>query len=393
MPFYTMPIGAMIGLALRVPVSDRWRSPQWGSFPLLQSKIVRQDQANRPCRESECSMDLIVEGKGLFIGKHQGRICVYREQKKIQETPLIHLKQIVIVDSGVGISSDVVRLCSEEGIPIHFLDKRGTTLAGLYATGLNGTILTRRAQLLAYTTAQGVIVSKAFVRGKITNQLNLLRYFAKSRKEDLPDLYQEIEYVVGDLRDAQQAITDLQGSCMQDLREQLLSIEGRAAQHYWHIIKSILPSSIEWPGRETRGARDLFNALLNYGYGVLYAQVEQAILLAGLDPYAGFLHADRPGKPSLVLDVIEEFRQCVVDRTIIGLLNRHVPLEQDDEQLLTEETRRKVAQKVLERLDGSAELYEQKRQALRFILQSQARHLASFLRGDRADYEPFIAGW
>ncbi len=338
-------------------------------------------------------MDLIVEGKGLFIGKHQGRICVSRQQKTLQEMPLIHLKQIVVVDSGIGISSDVVRVCSEEGIPIHFISKRGSTLAGLYATGLNATILTRRAQLLAYTTPVGVAVSKAFVTGKIANQANLLRYFAKSRSEEMPELCQEILFVVGELRDAQQAISDLTQTSMQDAREQLLSIEGRAAQRYWHIVKSILPATLQWPGRETRGAKDLFNALLNYGYGVLYAQVEQALLLAGLDPYAGFLHTDRPGKPSLVLDMIEEFRQCVVDRTIIGLLNKRVPLEQDEEQLLTQDTRHKVAEKILERLDGSAENYEKKRQALRFILQSQARHLACFLRGEREQYEPFVAGW
>ncbi len=338
-------------------------------------------------------MDLIVEGKGLFIGKHQGRICVYREQKTIQETPLIHLKQIVIVDTGVALSSDVVRLCSEEGIPIHFLSKHGTTFAGLYATGLNATILTRRAQLLAYTTPVGVIISKAFVRGKIANQGNLLRYFARSRKEEQPALCQEIELVHGELRDAQQDIADLQETSMQEIRERLLSIEGRAAQRYWRIVAAVLPETLQWPGRETRGAKDLFNSLLNYGYGVLYAQVEQALVLAGLDPYAGFLHTDRPGKPSLVLDLIEEFRQCTVDRTIIGLLNRRVPLELGEDHLLTEETRRKVAEKVLERLDGSAELYEQKRQALRFILQSQARHLASFLREDRDQYEPFVAGW
>ena len=338
-------------------------------------------------------MDLIVEGKGLFIGKHQGRICVSRQQKTLQEMPLIHLKQIVVVDSGIAISSDVVRVCSEEGIPIHFISKHGSALAGLYATGLNATVLTRRAQLLAYTTPLGVVVSKAFVTGKIANQANLLRYFAKSRAEEMPALCQEIELVLGDLRDAQQAITVLANTSMEEVREQLLSIEGRAAQLYWGIVKGVLPATVQWPGRETRGAKDLFNALLNYGYGVLYTQVERALLLAGLEPYAGFLHTDRPGKPSLVLDVIEEFRQCVVDRTIIGLLNKRVPLEQDEEQLLTLDTRHKVAEKILERLDGSAENYEKKRQALRFILQSQTRHLACFLRGEREHYEPFVAGW
>jgi CRISPR-associated protein Cas1 len=337
-------------------------------------------------------MDLIVEGKGAFIGKHQGRIRVYREQKMTHEAPLLHLRQIVIVDSGVSISSDVVQVCSEEGIAIHFLGRNGKNVAGLYAAGLVGTVLTRRAQLLAYNSQQSLTLGKAFVRGKLENQMNLVRYFGKSREENR-ELTHTIHLVTGDFRDALYDLEGVQGECIADVREQIFSIEGRAAQKYWNIVKAILPESLQWPGRETRGAKDLFNTVLNYGYGVLYAQVEQAILLAGLDPYAGFLHADRPGKPSLALDLIEEFRQCVVDRTLIGLINKHVAFKQDEEALLTQETRSKIAEKVLERLDGSAELYEGKRQALRFILQYQARHLASFLRGDREQYKPFIAGW
>ncbi len=337
-------------------------------------------------------MDLIIEGKGAFIGKHQGRIRVYRDKKVTHEAPLLHLRQIVIVDSGVSISSDVVQACSEEGIAIHFLGRNGKNTAGLYAAGLVGTVLTRRAQLLAYNGQQSITLAKAFVSGKLDNQMNLVRYFGKSREEN-KELTSTIQLIVGDFRDAQHALAALQGETIADVREQILSVEGRAAQKYWGIVKAVLPESIPWPGRETRGAKDLFNSALNYGYGVLYAQVEQAVILAGLDPYAGFLHADRPGKPSLVLDLIEEFRQCIVDRTLIGLLNKHVAFKQDDEALLTQETRLKIAEKVLERLDGSAELYEGKRQALRFILQCQARHLASFLRGDREQYVPFVAGW
>ena len=337
-------------------------------------------------------MDLIVEGKGAFIGKHQGRIRVYREQKVTREATLLHLRQIVIVDSGVSISSDVVQACSEQGIAIHFLGRNGKNTAGLYAAGLVGTVLTRRAQLQAYTGQQGVTLGKAFVQGKLENQLNLLRYFGKSREEQ-KELSNAIGLVVGDLRDAQDDLARLSGERIDEVREQVLSIEGRAAQKYWGIVKGVLPAHIAWPGRETRGAKDLFNAMLNYGYGVLYAQVEQAIILAGLDPYGGFLHADRPGKPSLVLDLIEEFRQCIVDRTLVGSLNKHVLFKQGDDGLLTQETRTKIAERVLERLDGSAELYEGKRQILRFILQSQARHLASFMRGDREQYTPFVAGW
>jgi len=124
-------------------------------------------------------MELLVEGKGAFVGKHQGRLRVTRPQQSTIEMPIIHLKHVLIIGSGVSLSSDVVRVCSEEGIPIHFLDHRGTAIAGFYSAGLTGTVLTRRAQLLAYETAVGVAIGKAFVTGKLTNQANLLRYMAK----------------------------------------------------------------------------------------------------------------------------------------------------------------------------------------------------------------------
>jgi CRISP-associated protein Cas1 len=337
-------------------------------------------------------MELVVEGKGSFIGKHQGRLRVTRAQKTIAEVPLIHLKQVIIVDSGVGISSDVIRVCSEEGIPIYFLSNRGAAIASLYSAGLTGTVMTRRAQLQAYEQKIGVKVAKAFITGKLENQANLLRYMAKYRKETNMALYKELMLVSLEMQDFIYELEQLNADKIDDVREQFLSVEGRAAQRYWAMIGRVIPSELQWPGRETQGATDLFNAALNYGYGILYGQIEHALTLAGLDPFGGFLHTDRPGKPSLVLDCIEEFRQAIVDRTIIGLVNKHVPLEQDEQGMLTETTRKKIAEKVIERLESS-ETYEKKRQALRFILQSQARHLALFLRNDRTAYEPFVAGW
>ncbi|TMC17536.1 MAG: CRISPR-associated endonuclease Cas1 [Chloroflexi bacterium] len=311
-------------------------------------------------------MELIVEGKGSFLGKHQGRLRVMQERKTITEVPLIHLKQVIIVDGGVSISSDVIRTCSEEGIPIYFLSGREGKM--------------------------GIAAAKAFVTGKLANQGNLLRYMAKYRKETNPALYEELMLVAVEMRDYLHELEQLNAEKIDDIREQMLSVEGRAAQRYWAMVGRIIPGELAWPGRETQGATDLFNAALNYGYGVLYGRIEHALTLAGLDPFGGFLHTDRPGKPSLVLDCIEEFRQTIVDRTIIGLVNKHVPLQQDEQGLLTEATRRKIAEKITERLESS-ETYEKKRQALRFILQSQARHLALFLRNDRPHYEPFVAGW
>jgi CRISPR-associated protein Cas1 len=314
-------------------------------------------------------MELIVEGKGMFLGKHQGRLRVTKEKQTVAEVPLIHLERVIVVDGGVSISSDVVRVCSEEGIPIHFLGQLGNAVASLYSAGLTGTVLTRRAQLLAYEHEMGVTLAKAFVTGKLENQANLLRYIAKYRKETDSDLYKEMMLVAVEMSDYLYELEQLNGEKVEDLREQMLSVEGRAAQKYWQMIGRIIPEELEWPGRETRGALDRFNSALNYGYGILYHEVERALTLAGLDAYGGFLHADRPGKPSLVMDVIEEFRQTVVDRTVIGLVNKRFALEQDEDHRLNEPMRRKLSEKIKERLESS-ELYEKKRQALRFILQS-----------------------
>src|SRR5436189_4571460 len=146
-------------------------------------------------------MELIVEGRGTFLGKHQGRLRVMQEQKTIKEVPLIHLDQVIVIDSGVAISSDVIRVCSEEGIPIHFLGYSGQPIASLYSAGLTGTVLTRRAQLQAYENSKGVSLAKAFVTGKLENQANLLRYMAKYRKETDSALYDEMMLIAIEMRD------------------------------------------------------------------------------------------------------------------------------------------------------------------------------------------------
>ena len=341
---------------------------------------------------------LIVNEHGAFVGKHSGRLRVLRpgdgtlSERLAQEAPLLHLESVVISGRGVSLSADVVEACTKDGIPIHFIDWRGRPYAALYSAGLTGTVLTRRAQLAAYHDHRGLALAVAFGRGKIENQSGFLRYTAKYRQETDPALYRELRLCSGLVRDHVEALRRLKADTVEDARHQILSAEGRAAQVYWRALKELLPVHYGWPGRRGRGAGDPINSALNYGYGILYGQVERAVVLAGLDPYAGFIHADRPGKPSLVFDLIEEFRQVIVDRTIAAMANQNVALDLDSKGLLEEETRRTIADRVLERLEGR-EHYERRRQPLRTILQSQARHIATFVRGDRAEYEPFIARW
>ncbi|MBP1467339.1 CRISPR-associated endonuclease Cas1 [Candidatus Chloroploca sp. M-50] len=337
-------------------------------------------------------MHLFVQEKGAFIAKHQGRLRVMKAKDRLNEVPLLHLQQVLINGGGVSISSDAIRACAEEGIPIHFVSSNGTPHSSLYSAGLTGTVLTRRAQLRAYDGEAGLALARAFTLGKLQNQANLLRYVAKYRKEADPDLHAALTVVASEVVDSLQAVRDLQGVSVEALRDRLMGIEGRYAARYWGALAPLVPAELAWPGRETQGAADAFNQVLNYGYGVLYGQVEHAIILAGLDPYAGLLHADRPGKPSLVLDLIEEFRQAVVDRTLLGQVTRGWSIGRDEDGRLDADTRERIVTRVLERLESS-EAYEGKRQPLRHILQCQARHIATFVRGEREAYQPFVMGW
>jgi CRISPR-associated protein Cas1 len=342
--------------------------------------------------------DLIADQFGCHVGKYQGRLKVTKQKEVLAQAPLLHLESVTISNSGVSISAEAIRACVEQGIPIHFLSGSGTPYASLYSAGLAGTVLTRRAQLDAYRDLRGVRLALGFAGGKIENQSRLLKYVAKYRKETDPALHQELRWLSDEVIDHMEELCAIdflaprENYCLEDVRNDLLSIEGRAAQKYWRAIKLLLPESLGWPGRQGRGARDPFNSALNYGYGVLYSQVERALVLAGLDPYGGYIHVDRPGKPSLVLDLIEEFRAPVVDRTILGLVNKGVTLQQDERGYLTEPTRRLLAERVLERLE-TAERYEKKRHALRAVIQMQARHIATFVRGEREAYDPFLAAW
>lgn len=163
-----------------------------------------------------------------------------------------------------------------------------------------------------------------------------------------------------------------------------------AGHLYWQGIKLLTGDKIDFPGREHRESADQVNSMLNYGYGMLYRQVEGAILLAGLDPFGGFLHVDRPGKLSLVYDFVEEFRQQVVDRVVVAMVNKGTSLEME-ERMLSGYARRHLSERIRERLE-SPEKFQGKKYKLRTIIKVQARRIATFLRGE-AGYRPFAGDW
>ena len=343
---------------------------------------------------------LVVDEYGAFIGKHSERILVSKGNETLVQAPLVHLEAVIIANHGVSISADAVRECAERGIPIFFLSGSGIPYAGLYSTGLTGTIATRRAQLAAYHTRRGLDLVLALGSGKLQNQANLIRIMAKTRKAASPDLAEALNRTALEIQDQILALQSLGGNhdraeplTVEALRQEILGIEGRAATLYWEAVRRVLPEKYAFPGRVGRGAQDAINAALNYGYGVLYGQVERALLLAGLDPYGGFLHADRPGKPSLTLDFVEEFRPVVVDRTVLGMASKGIPFTQEkDSPLLTQNFRRMLVERIYQRLEATV-AFAGKSYPLRAVIQMQARHMATFLRGERETYQPFVMAW
>ena len=335
-------------------------------------------------------MNLIINNYGSFLGKKSERLIVKEKGKVVQEVPFYDLTQVTVTTGGATLSSDVIRMCVEHGVQINFLSGTGQPYAKITSPQLTATVQTRREQLSAYNDDRGVILARAFVTGKIKNQINTLKYFSKHRKVTKIETYEQVMDRIKKIEEILRELDQYTGNKIDDLRAQFLSVEGMASSLYWEQVALILKDKVEFPGREHRGTADPFNAMLNYGYGILYSQVWTAITLAGLEPFAGFMHVDRPGKPSLVLDLVEEFRQPVVDRVVIAMFSKGFKVELEEDRL-SAGTRKDLAERILERLEAT-DNYNGKRLKLSSIIQRQARSIATFVRGE-GKYRPFVGGW
>ncbi|MFQ5904234.1 MAG: CRISPR-associated endonuclease Cas1 [Candidatus Binatia bacterium] len=340
--------------------------------------------------KSEDGSQLVLSGFGLFLSKKSERLLVRKGKDVIYQFPFFRLHEVVVGSKGVTISSDLMEELCVRGIRLSFLDHLGKPYAMITSPMLTATVQARREQILAFTDKRGLEFSKAVVLGKIRNQERLLRYFGKYLKKEVPERFEKTEAAAAQLRRLWQKVPGIEGASISEARGALMGTEGTAGRIYWEAVKEIVGHKVEFFGREHRGATDAVNSLLNYGYGILYSQVWGAVINAGLEPFAGFLHVDRPGKPSLVLDLVEEFRQPVIDRTVIAYVNLGINIGMK-EGLLDSETRRAIGDRVMERL-LSSESYQGKHYQIRSIIQMQARRLASFLRGE-GNYKAFSFKW
>lgn len=333
-------------------------------------------------------MSLLVYGSSL--GKTSERFVIKKEGKILEEKPFFRVSEIVVPSRGVMVSAGAIFEAVARGIRISFLGPTGTPYALLSSSALVATVETRRQQLAALDDRRGLEFARAVVVGKIRNQARLLKYFAKYESEADASCGERLRVVFEQLDRLADEADEIAGGKVADVRFSLLGAEGGAARVYWRGVTTLLEGAAAFAGRTGRGAVDPVNALLNYGYGVLAQAVWGAVLNAGLEPYAGFLHVDRPGKPSLVLDLMEEFRAPVVDRPVIAMCRRGEPVKIENGKL-DRDTRRLVAERVLEKLGADAR-FGGRRVSVRSIVQAQVRSLASFVRG-QGGYRPFAFQW
>jgi CRISPR-associated protein Cas1 len=333
---------------------------------------------------------LIVSGFGLYLGKKSERLVVRKDKSVVYQFPFFRIQEVVVASRGISISADLLEELCVRGIRINFWGGAGKPYAVISSPYLNATIQTRRDQLVALTDSRGFEFARAIVEGKVRNQEKVVRYFGKYLKSADAERFKRVSELSDALRASWKKARDLEGDSIESRRAVLMGIEGAAGRLYWDAVSEVIGGKTEFMGREHRGATNAVNAMLNYGYGILYGHVWGAVLNAGLEPFAGFLHVDRSGKPSLVLDLVEEFRQPVVDRAVLSAVNLGMSVRMEN-GMLDKDSRDMVASRVLERL-VSAERHLGKEYQVRSIIQMQARKLASFLRGGSA-YRSFRFKW
>jgi CRISPR-associated protein Cas1 len=336
---------------------------------------------------TENGSQLLVSGFGLFIGKKSERVVVRKDRAICAQVPLMRLQELIIASRGVSFSSDLLEELCERGIRVAYLTASGKPFALLTSPMLTATVETRRAQLEASKNSHGANICRWIVAGKLHNQEKLMRYFAKSRDGERRTA---LENTAAALRKLRRSALAVEGTSPDEVRRPLMGLEGTGGRMYWKAIGNMLPDGLEFAGRAHQGAVDPVNAAMNYGYGILTSHVWGAVMNAGLEPFAGFLHVDRSGKPPLILDLMEEFRQPVVDRAIFSWLNKGGQLTMGKGGL-DGASRESIASRVLMRLTAT-EPHRGKQHQIRSIVQMQARLAASAVRGLR-EYRPFSFKW
>ncbi|MBK1642708.1 CRISPR-associated endonuclease Cas1 [Chromatium okenii] len=271
-------------------------------------------------------MNLVLNTFGTYLHR-DGEMFVInikneKDENKKREVSARKVRSILIT-TGAALSTDAIRLAIERNIDIVFMNSFGEPYGRVWHGRPGSTTAIQREQLRLADTERGVGFARSWMTRKLDNQLLFLQE-ARSRRTRLHSVLTE---KIEALSVSRQSIDALTGSTLDDIRGTLIGFEGRAGRTYWEAISLLMPDQFKFDGRSRNPAKDEFNCLLNYAYGVLYSIVERACVIAGIDPYVGFVHTDHYQKKSFVFDLVECYR-IWADHAVVSLFStRKVNME------------------------------------------------------------------
>ena len=215
----------------------------------------------------------------------------------------------VLLATGTSLSTDAVKLAMRYNVDIVFLERDGDPIGRVWHAKLGSTTKIRKRQLEASLGADGLRWIRTWLLAKLDNQAGFIQDLKKHRTQHsdyLNDKLTRIEALSLSINTL--ATPEGRTPCVADVADTLRGLEGTAGRLYFETLSYVLPKEYQFSGRSSRPAQDAFNAFLNYAYGMLYGKVEKTLMLAGLDPYVGFMHRDDYNQLSMVYDFIEPYR-------------------------------------------------------------------------------------
>ncbi|QJT10271.1 type I-C CRISPR-associated endonuclease Cas1c [Oceanidesulfovibrio marinus] len=333
---------------------------------------------------------LYVTRQDSYLAKDGEALCVRAEKKTLLRLPLIGLEGVVCFGV-VNASPALLHACAESDITVSFLSENGRYLASVRGP-TSGNVLLRREQFRRADSSEArTALARFMVHGKLVNTRAVLRRALRDHEHEL-----DAEALHGAILGINSAL-DHADAAADD--ETLRGVEGDAARIYFGVFDQLVLRREEFPfnGRNRRPPRDAVNCLLSFLYTLLLHDVRSALETVGLDPQVGYLHRDRPGRPSLALDMMEELRPWLADRMALTLINRRNVKPTDFKTdgaggvTLADDARKDVLTAWQKRKQEEVQHpFLEERIPIGLVPYTQAMLLARHLRGELDGYPPFI---
>ncbi len=324
-------------------------------------------------------------------------------EKQTRLTVPIHHLESICAFGQVTVTPPAMALCWKHQVAVHYHTENGYLLAQVLGSGDTRYLLRRAQYATADSPEDAARIARRFVAGKLQNvRANLLRSGREadgdSDRRELVGAAAELARLIRRLGDA----SAVAGDCgLREALDPIRGLEGLGAKVYFSVFQYMLKQQREdfrFATRMRRPPRDRINCLLSFIYALLRHDCLAALTTAGLDPYVGWLHATRTGRPACALDLMEEFRPCLAERLALTLINRrqiesgHFRKREGGAVEFTDRGRKEVIRAWQQRKQTEVKhaLFKQKIR-LGQVFSIQARLLARKLRGDIPDYIPFIS--